>query len=407
MSYAEMIKTAYADGPSVDAFGRARVSNPTTIFESNFVHDKQPLLFEEDLVNGATSTHDAANSCIRLATTGVGSQSALIQSFVRPPYNPGKSHLVEVTFNFKAGVAGVVKEAGIGDDDNSITIVQNGTGLELKKITSSDAPDETVTQANWNLDKMDGTGPSGITIDQTKAQIFALDMQWLGVGRVRAAFNIGGNLYPIHEFTHANEQEFVYLNNLILPIRWKISSTAATSSFDVICSTIQSEGGRGGAEGYRLVPPEIIELTAANGARTHAVSIRPKATFNGVKNKTDIRLRSIKFLNTDAAPAYYEVVVGANLTGTTTYNDVDTAYSAVEYNTAGTFNALNGPVIEAGFIGSVDKSFTPLQSELSAFYPLTLDNAGNPRELGTLTILVQGIGATATVRVVLEWAEAR
>jgi hypothetical protein len=59
-----------------------------------------------------------------------------------------------------------------------------------------------VPQTNWNIDKLDGTGISGITLDISKAQILWMDIEWLGLGTVRIGFVINGNLFTvIHSIT--------------------------------------------------------------------------------------------------------------------------------------------------------------------------------------------------------------
>jgi hypothetical protein len=103
-----------------------------------------------------------------------------------------------------------------------------------------------VTQANWNGDKLDGTGTSGLTLDTSKAQILFMDFEWLGVGSVRCGFIINEQYIVCHTFNNANDIDKVYMTTAILPVRYEIKATAATTSaatLKQICSSVISEGG--------------------------------------------------------------------------------------------------------------------------------------------------------------------
>jgi hypothetical protein len=103
----------------------------------------------------------------------------------------------------------------------------------------------TVTQANWNGDKLNGTGDSGLTLDTSKAQILWMDFEWLGVGSVRCGFIINGQYITCHTFENANLIANVYMTTAILPVRYRISSVTAAvaASMKAICCTVISEGG--------------------------------------------------------------------------------------------------------------------------------------------------------------------
>lgn len=407
MSFAERVKTQSADSSSIDAFGRQRVSNPTTLFDSSFLYDKQPLIFEESTTGGATATHDSINSAVTLSTSGTGTEEAVLQSYRRPRYKPGKSHLVVITFKFGPKVAGVTKEVGLNDELDGILLQQSGTTVNIIRRSSTDVGTATIPQASWNIDPMDGTGPSGITLDLTKAQILYMDMQWLGVGRVRVGFDIDGIIYYVHEFQHSNVVTAPYTESMVLPIRYRISSVESTGSMDAICSSVQSEGGAEEQVGYTF-NQSVLNVTSAVTTRTHAISIRPKTLFNSQKNTNEFTIRDLSLFAINDQPIYWELVIGATLT-TPNWIDVNNSYSATEYDTTGTFDNLTGGiVIKSGFLAGTNKDGVSLSSDVSLLYPLTLDKDGNNRELGTLTLLVQSLGASpGDVDAVIGWVELR
>lgn len=406
MSFTEQVRSTPADSAALDSFGRQRVSNAVTLFEGTFLYDLQPTLFESIVTGAATITHDAQNTSAVLQTTAVGDQTAALQSYVRPRYQPGKSQLAEVTFTFGAGQAGVIREAGMNTETNGFLLQQNGTTINLIRRSTTIEGDLTVPQNSWNLDTMDGTGPSGITLDFSKSQILAFDFQWLGVGRVRAGFSIDGNLYYVHEFLHANNITAPYVPGLTLPIRYYMSSTSTVASMRAICSTIISEGGLERVIGYST--SQNADVVAGDGTRTHLLSVQPKLLFHGLENRTTFTFSFFDLLVTGGNPVYWEMCLGVPLTGTTTFNDVDATYSAMEYNTAGTAGTP-GVVLAAGYVSNVDKGSQVISRSVSVLYPLTLNAAGEHRPdfFDRVSILVTGIGGVSQVYGVLNGEEIR
>lgn len=182
------------DGANLDAFSRVRVSNSVTLFDSQLTYGLNPLIYEQVTAEtGATITHDSTNRCalMTFASTPTGGTSYM-QSYEHIPYQPSKSQLIFCTFNFIEHTTNCLKFAGYGDSNNGIFLESNGTDFQVKIHSNTSNGDQTATQANWNLDVMDGTGVSGKTLDVTKTQILVIDFQALYVGRVRIGFDIDG-----------------------------------------------------------------------------------------------------------------------------------------------------------------------------------------------------------------------
>jgi hypothetical protein len=153
-----------------------------------------------------------------------------------------------LTFTFSsAPTTGITRREGLFDDQNGLFLEDNGTnyGLVTRSYVTGSAVDTRVAQANWNKDKMDGTGVSGITLDFTKTQILWMDYEWLGVGRVRMGFVVDGMFYVAHEFLHTNALSEVYMSTPNLPLRSEIinDGNGEASSMTQICSTVSIEGG--------------------------------------------------------------------------------------------------------------------------------------------------------------------
>lgn len=398
-------EVSYSDSGSLDAFSRLRVSSPQAVFDAQFTYDLQSLVYEP-LTNGsgATVTHDATNRCAlhTFSSTPTGGY-AIMQSYDFLRYQPGKSQQVFVTFNFVETMANVVKFAGYSDGSNGIEFQLSGSTKQFKIYSDTANGDQTVAQSSWNLDKLDGTGTSGITLDVTKVQILVIDFQALYVGRVRIGFDIDGVVVYAHEFNHANSIATPYIQTANLPIRVGMTCTGTVSTtMRFICCSVVSEGGHDETMAYTHSTEGTV--TASSGARTHALSIRPRTTFNSIANRSRMILLEMEVL-AGANPVLWELVIGQAITGASWAN-VNTTYSTIEAS-GGTISGSPAVVIHAGYVSSSNVTRGAVNNSVLMRYPITLDAAGAVRANGTLSVLLTGIGGTSASRVSLNWHEVR
>jgi len=237
-------------GTNTDAFGRLRVSQPYTLFDSQqrYAADNQ---FDTSTVNGASTTFLTNESTVQMSVAATTNSEAVRQTFRSMSYQPGKGLLVLATFAMNTLTANIRQRVGYFNTQNGVFFQANGTTLSMvmrsDSLPTPGTPSDirTVNQADWNGDKLDGTGASGYTLDPSKTQIFWCDFEWLGVGSVRTGFVINGQYIVCHTFNNANEIGSVYMTTAILPVRYEITnlSNATTASMKQICSTVISEGG--------------------------------------------------------------------------------------------------------------------------------------------------------------------
>jgi hypothetical protein len=405
----EETQVIFADTANFDAFSRLRTSESHSLFDSQFTYDLQPLLWEPTTTgSGAAVTHDATNrvGVLTFASTPTGGVCQM-QTFEHFRYTSGKGQLVFQTFNFNGGVANCLKYLGYSDGTNGIEFQLSGTTAQWMIRSASGAGNETVVQSAWNKDKLDGSGASGVTLDLTKTHILVIDFQALYVGRVRVGFNIGGKIVYVHEFNHANINTFPYLQTANLPLVYGMSCTGTVSTTMLgICSTVVQENGAGSNEGYHFTASSP-SVTVGSGTRTHALSIQPKLTFNGIPNRVKFTLESVEILSTGNSPIFWEVCLGDVLTGTTTYADVNATYSATEYNTAGTTSGTPAISVFSGYTASSAQSKGTVSANVPFKYPICLNAAGAQRVMSRLTVLVTGVGGASSCRVSLNWKEIR
>lgn len=331
---------------------------------------------------------------------------AFMQSYEHVRYQPGKGQLIFITFNFISTAANCLKFAGYSSGEtNGIELQQDGTTVQVKLYSDTANGDQTVTQANWNLDPLNGTGKSGITLDLTKTQIFVIDLQALYVGRVRVGFDIGGNIVYVHEFKHANLIATPYIQTATQPIRCGMTCTGTVSTtMRFICSAVASEGGQEDAAGYSFSVGSGV-VASGNGARAHIISLRPTTTFNSITNRIKFVLDSVDVLVTGNNPVLWELVIGQAITGAS-WSAVNANYSGME-SSAGTISGNPDAVISAAYVAASAQSRGAVNYKLSNRYPITLDAAGAVRANGTLSILGTGLGAASNMYARFNWHELR
>ena len=401
---------AIRDSANLDAFSRLRVSNPLILHNSQLTYDLAPIIYEQ-ITNGsgATITYDSTNryGLMTFSSTPTGGK-ALMQSYEYLPYQPGRSQLAFITFNMVAAVANTLKFAGYSDGVNGIEFQLDGTTKQFVLYSATSTGNLTIAQSSWNLDKLDGTGASGITLDITKVQILVIDIQALYAGRVRIGFDIGGQIIYAHQFLHANNIAPPYIQSANLPVRCGMTCTGTVSTtMYFLCSAVISEGGSEDINVYGYTFQQDSGAISVGTGGTHMLSLRPRTTFNSITNRTRVAYIDVEIYNGGNQPIQWQLCVGQALSGTTTYNNVNTSYSSSEYNIVGTLSGSPTIVIDGGYVASSGGAKGVTNTAIVSRYPITLDAAGLHRMMGTLTLKATSLSGTQTVYASIKFREIR
>ena len=403
------LRSVSISSDQLDAFSNLRTAAPTFVADGQLTYDLQPLLYEQITSGTGAVTHSATNRCANLVAPATGDVAAM-QSYEHHRYQAGRAQEVFITFNFNddTGTSGLVYSAEYGDGlDNGIGFRLNGLTKELFIRSNTTSGDETVAQSAWNVDKLDGTGRSGITLDTTKTQILVLSIQALYVGAARMGFDIDGDIIWVHTFEHANLIAHPYIQTANLPIRVGITNGTGgpiSERLDFVCSCVLSRGGEQNVGGFSK--SLSVDGEAANAAYAAIASLRPRTTFNSIANRTQFVIDNIEILVRGGNPVKWELVLGATLGGTPSFSSVNATYSAIEYDTAGTNAGGDGIVIASGLVGATTQNRGQVAKQVSSKYPITLDAAGAARANGTLTLRAYGYGASL-LTVAFNWNEIR
>lgn len=395
-----------------DAFGRERVSEPYTLGDYKHLYGLDPN-FLDVTANGGSVSFQTNQACARLSITSAANSSVIHQTKFYHQYMPGKSQLIFTTFNLYAATTGVTKRTGYFDSNNGIFLQQDGDGtlrMIIRTFTSGVATEaENKTQAEWNVDKCNGTGPSGFNLDVTKTQIMFIEFQWLGVGRVRVGFVHEGSFVIAHEFQHDNILPVVYMSNPNLPIRCEVVSSGSNPAafMDQICSTVLSEGGYI-ESGQDWAAENLALISVGVGVTLPIFAIRLTNAFNTYANRMIVRLSKYNVTSTNQ-PLSFRVVKLPNAAAFTTgsaWTTVNTG-SGVEYNIGGTAIGTN-EVLDAGYVAASNaakESLTAVSNPTTAKKNYIVQNyTSTDSEIYALVVTNLGNNST-DVGVSMQWRE--
>ena len=351
-------------GSLVDSFGRLRVSEPHTLYDSTLRYSDDTRNWDISTTGSGTSNHDANSSSV-LMTTGTSTGDKVVRQTKRYfLYQPGKSLLMMNTFTMQPKT-NVRQRIGNFDTRNGIFLEHDGTTAYIvKRSYSTGSLVETrVAQSDWSEDKFDGTGLSKDTLDLSMSQIFWINVEWLGVGSVKAGFVIDGKIYTAHIFHHANQTTSTYMGTATLPVRYEIENTgtaASPTSLRHICNTVISEGGHTPRVSTRSASTALTGVNVSNITFTPMLAIRLKTGRSGAV----VIPAAVDLYGIQATPFIYKVLSDITITGGT-WNTTSTE-SHVEYNTTMTgFTGTGRDYMQGVFTGGT--SSTPIRVSFKDF----------------------------------------
>jgi len=394
---------------SNDAFGRLRISQPLTLFDSSHRYADNGL-WATSTASGGSSSFSANEGLVSLNVTTTSGSKVYRETTKVFSYQPGKSLLVLNTFVFNTAKENLRQRCGYFGDDNGIYLELADSTLSFveRSFVTGSLTETRVAQSSWNIDKLDGSGPSGLTLDITKAQIFWMDIEWLGLGTVRLGFVINGVFIPCHAFHHANIITSTYITTATLPLRYEIENTGTTASNSTlkqVCSTVISEGGyelRGAQQaiGTNITTP--IDLTTA-GTLYPLISIRLKTSpdrLDAIVILTALSLIGI----TNNATYNWKVVAGGTTTGGTWASAG--ANSSVEYNSTGTsFTLGTGRVLAGGYTIGSNQGSTSVDILKEALFTFQLERNSFTSTPYELTLIAAANTNGADIHASLDWEE--
>ena len=401
--YPQPTTTVQFTGMATDAFGRARVTNPFTLFESQHRYFENSK-WNTDTATGGAITHVPAESVVNMAVTTTSGSRVYRETKRVFAYQPGKSLLIMTTFAMAAPKTNLRQRVGYFSTLDGIYLENDGTYNYIVIRSQSLGTTTRIRQDAWNADKFDGTGGSGRNIDLSKTQILWVDIEWLGVGDVRVGFVVDGTLVLAHTFHNDNENTTTYMTTAILPIRYEIENTGTTagaSTMKQICSTVISEGGFELFGFQQAVGTPITTARTLTTAGTFypIVALRLKSTaLDDIAILTALSLLG----NGNNVNYNWKVLNASTITGGTWVSAG--SGSSVEYNITGT-GTSGGDVLASGYFSSSTQSSPAVDILKEALFKFQFERNSFTSTPSVIALAIASDTGGASVYGSMDWEE--
>lgn len=370
----------------LDAFGRLRTSNLNTYFDSPLKHHEEIYIWDTLTSGNGAWNYSFAENMLSASVVGNGDR-VLRQTKEYFQLQNGKSHFGFVGTVLGTTSTGVTKNVGVFDDENGFMIRQSGDGnvhFVVRSSASGTAQDFSVPQTSWNIDTLDGNGPSGINVDFEKLQILAFDMSYSGNGSVRFGVMIDNRIIYAHKSSSFNLYNVNNFTTPSLPISYEIESTSGSSTLKQQSCCIMVEGNYEERGVQRSVN---TGLTAINVGSTPVpiLSVRLKTQYR----KAVIIPESYTILQTSTnTTLYYAVYMFTSLTNPSWVDSQSNTNCIAQVDKAAT--AFSGGIM-------IDSGYLPAKAtgNVSERFNNILRLAGNiAGSTDIITLVVAGVGGS-------------
>lgn len=385
------------------AFGDLRSAPMHPQFQGSFEYtvDNTELLTNTE-VNGGTVTQADAMAVVGTSTTTAS--TAMLKTRRHARYKAGLGGLARFTALFTTGVAGTEQYIGIVDTTGSGAAFKNGfavgyDGANFGFHRFSNDTKTTINIEDWD-DPLDGTGPSGMTIDLTKLNVFAVNYQYLGAGAIELQVedDTTGRFVAVHTIHYANQNTTPSTQNPNYHFIMWVNNGGTTSDI-VMKSASYAYFVEGNTDLIEIHQPQQSSSKQQKTTVTTEVaifSIRNKTTYASKANFIDIMLENITAsIEASSANNLGEIrlVKDATLGGPPSWSDISTTDSVVEIDTAGTTVTGGKELLSIPLAGKNDK----IIEKLTDFVIVIADGE---------TVTVSGSSAnSATINASLLWQE--
>ena len=382
-----LIKFVNTDGSNntysipLTAFNDLRSTNLTPMAGWTFNYNINADYIITTIANGGAVTQ--ANSMAVLSTSIASNGSARISTRNVLRYSPGLGALVRFTAIFTTGVALSQQIIGIGDDTDGFFFGYNGADFSILRL--SNGVFNWVPQVSWNGDVMNGTGTSGMTINQTLGNVYTIQYQWLGFGVINFFIENTTTGQPIlvHRIQYPNTASVPSVFNPTFPITARVLNNGNTSNVVLQSpSAMAFVEGDGSSQAIVTANSAIASVSLTTPTDQNVLTLRNTATFASKTNRTRIRLNSISCSDEGTRTVRFKVIRNATFGSTLTYTPINTATSVVEYSS--TLSSATGGVLVLAFEISINASNQLLVDSLTIYL--------NPGE----TLTLQATSALST-----------
>ena len=385
-----------------DAFGRTKISEPYTLFDNQHRYASGDEF--SDITSGTAAVSYLVNESTDLFTIGTASGDKVYRESKKCfPYQPGKALTVMQTFVMAPTKTGLRQRVGYFSRQNGVYLQQSGSTISVvrRTFTSGAIEEEIVNQTSWNVDPMNGLGPSRLHLDLSKAQILFMEFEWLGVGSAKVGFAVNGQFITVHQFNHSNIIDKVYMTTATLPLRYEIENIAATASSSAmkqICASVLSNGG------YDR-KPEVWSASRNTLFTNIGTSFVPLAAVRLKTGRMDsvVQIARINIATTSNNLFEFALLRNPTITGGTWVENTPT--QDTEYNVTAT-SLTGGIIVRRGFLAGSNQNNAASDLEIENSFDLQLGRTNSDTPVSDIYCLaIRTISSTGDAVGSIQWHE--
>lgn len=390
--------------PQFSNNNRLKVAPYQTVFFNTFQYGKESDVWDESVVGvGATATYNARSSNVVMQVGSASGSKVIRQTRNVMRYIPGRSATLAFAIRLDTPQVGIRRRFGLFDENNGAYFEDDGGTYSyvIRSNTTGIVTETRVTRDNWNGEKFDGNGYTGVTADATKQQMISINYEWYGAGLVEFAWLMQNETIPSHTFENSNTNDFVWCSTPFLPIRLEIENVTGVAGTHYLYQGSNSLIQEGEPEKLGILESVANSITGTTLAAANTfypvVSLRLKSGSLAAV----ALIRSLQAATNDNTNVYWRLIENPTLTGAS-WTDHPDPNSFVQYDTSATA-VTGGNIILSGFTISGGSSLVEVDDK--AALQIGRSGIGTISDIYTLACASPNTNKAALA--VLNWIEQR
>lgn len=347
-----------------DGFLMSHIVKPLSIYDEILTYSRKSVIqydftygIIEDLINieennSATIVWNMDGMInLNSNTDPAGASVITTTDFIKSQADEGID--VYITASFDTPTVNNIQEIGLGSATDGVFFCQDENGLYV--FTRNNSVDTIYRRADWNVDKLDGLGKSGMILNPTNLNVYRIEF----VNNCCFTFYVKNDKTPewnpVHTIQVANEMNTLPLrlsNNFICVVSRNTGATTGArlkvSNFSVYNSGEFKVRG----------PLRSTVFTKTISAPVPVLSIKNIVTFKGIPNKITCFLQNLSVASDGTKNVIISLYKNATLT-TPTWVDFDVNNSPIQYDTTSA-SFSSGRLISTQVLGKEDSAIVKL-----------------------------------------------
>jgi hypothetical protein len=389
---------------------RLKVSNYQTDFFNTFQYGKETDVWDESTANGGAAAWNSNTNWVDMSVGSTQGSKVIRQTRNVMRYIPGRSSQLTYAIKFQTPVTGIRRRIGLFDEANGFYFEDAGVigadglpeyNVVVRTSTSGVLVENRVPRSQWNGDKLDGLGGSGIVADATKTQMVSFEYEWYGAGQISIGYVINGFTHIIHTFNHGNIGTVPWSSTPFLPIRLELENLTGVAGTHYLYQGSNSLVSEGEATKLGIAQNVTGPITGRTMSAANTfypiLSIRLKSSaLKGIVLPTFFQAATV-----DNTSVFYKLIRNATLTGAN-FVDMPDANAFTQYDVSATAYT-NGVDLDSGFV--IGSGGTGIRLDKDTVYQIGRGSMGTVSD--TLTLAIACPNTNKSALAAMTWIEQR